>query len=594
MNRTALPKGRKRIAEILQEQGLINEEQVRQAISLQQRSQKRLGEILVDLGFVSEHEIADALARQSGFNRVHLEQVAVPREVLELVPRELLERYDVFPVALDGDLLLLAMADPSDVIAQDDVRAASGRIIVPVVASIGEIRRAIGRHFAAGMDWDELMKPVEGEEAGGFMEDLDEEPLVDSPTIRLVNAILIQGIREGASDIHIQPEEEQVRVRYRVDGRLRDAMQFSRRLAPDVVSRLKVMANLDITAQRKPQDGRLRVKVDDNPVDVRMSTMPTIYGEKVVLRALTRAQGVISLDRLPFQSENKAAVRSMLRQPQGLILVTGPTGSGKTTTLYSFLQALNEPDVNIITVEEPVEMRIPGLVQVAVNPRGGVTFASALRAILRQDPDIVMVGEMRDSETAELAVRGALTGHLVLSTLHTNSASGAITRLLDMGVEPFMLSGTLVGIVAQRLVRRLCRGCRKPVEALNDMEAEFLGERARGAVVYRAVGCPRCGGTGYAGRTVLEEALLINRHVRRLIRDGADEDLIAAAAREAGMVPLRESAVRLVLAGDTTVDEVLRSIYTVDEYTGFPEGMEDLFEEADPVPAPWDEEQEAL
>jgi len=262
--------------------------------------------------------------------------------------------------------------------------------------------------------------------------------------------------------------------------------------------------------------------------------------------------------------------------------VTGPTGSGKTTTLYSFLQALNEPDVNIITVEEPVEMRIPGLVQVAVNPRGGVTFASALRAMLRQDPDIVMVGEMRDSETAELAVRGALTGHLVLSTLHTNSAAGAVTRLLDMGVEPFMLAGTLVGIVAQRLVRRLCRGCRQPAESLNETEADFLGETAEGTVIYRAVGCHRCGGTGYAGRTVLEEALLVNRDVRRLIRDSADEELIAAAARRAGMVSLRESAIRLVAAGETTVDEVLRCIYTVDEFAAIPEG---IFDEGDGAPA---------
>ncbi|OUM93197.1 MAG: hypothetical protein BAA04_12345 [Firmicutes bacterium ZCTH02-B6] len=570
MSATAVRKERKRIAEILREQGLISEEQVRQAIAVQQRSRKRLGEILVDLGFVGEHELADALARQTGYSRVHLDQAAVPREVLELVPRELLERYDMFPVALDGDRLLVAMADPSNVLAQDDARAASGRDIVPLVASTGEIRRALGRHFAAGVDWDSLQEWPGGTPGQGVADDLVEEPLVESPTIRLVDAILVQGIREGASDIHIQPEEDRVRVRYRVDGRLRDAIEFSRRVAPDVVSRLKVMASLDITVQRKPQDGRLRVKVDGAPVDVRISTIPTIHGEKVVLRVLNRSHGVISLDRMPFQPENMKAVRSMLRQPQGLILVTGPTGSGKTTTLYSFLHALNAPDVNIITVEDPVEMRIPGLVQVALHPKGGVTFAGALRAILRQDPDIVMVGEMRDAETAELAVRAALTGHMVLSTLHTNSAAGAVTRLLDMGVEPFMLSGTLVGIVAQRLVRRLCRGCRKQAETLNELEADFLGRAAEGATLYRAVGCPRCGGTGYSGRTVVEEALLVSREVRRLVRDGADEAQIAAAARAAGMVTLRESTVRLVVAGDTTVDEVMRSIYTVDDLAGTP------------------------
>jgi len=569
---------RKRIAEILKEQGLVTDEQVRQAIALQQRSNKRLGEILVDLGFVSEKELADALARQYGYARVHLDHAAINPELLDLFPREMLERHDMVPVAVDGDRLFLAMADPIDVVAQDDARAVTGREIVPVVSSLGEIRRALGRHFSAGIDWDELARDREGESGRGFVEDLDVDPFADSPTIRLVNAILVQGIREGASDIHIQPEDDRVRVRFRIDGHLRDALEFGRRLAPDVISRLKVMANLDITVHRRPQDGRFRVQVDGAPVDVRISTLPTIHGEKIVLRVLTRSHGVMSLERLEFQPENLAAVKAMLRQPQGLILVTGPTGSGKTTTLYAFLQTLNRPDVNIITVEDPVEMRIPGLVQVAVNPRGGVSFASALRSILRQDPDIVMVGEMRDKETAEIAVRAALTGHLVLSTLHTNSAAGAISRMLDMEVEPFMLSGTLTGIVAQRLVRLLCRHCRKPVSQLDEVSAYFMGDRAEGKTLYQAGGCERCGGTGYSGRTVVEEALVVNRRVRQLIRTGAGEDAIADAARAAGMVSMKESAARLVMSGQTSVDEAIRAIYSVD----FDDGPLVTFDEGEP------------
>lgn len=567
-------KERKRIAEILKEQGLITDEQVRQAIAIQRREGKRLGEILVDLGFVNEREIADALARQYGITRVYLDQTEVTPELLQLIPREMLERYDMFPVALDGNRLLMAMADPIDVVAQDDARAASGKEIVPVVAALDEIRRALGRHFAVGVDWSQF-----GEESSdsnrGFIEDLDSDPITDSPTVRLVNGIITQGIRERASDIHIQPEEDRVRVRYRIDGRLRDAMEFGRRLAPDVVSRLKVMANLDITMHRRPQDGRLRVQVDDVPIDVRVSTLPSIHGEKIVLRVLSRSQGVMELDKLPMQPENLAAIKRMLRQPQGLILVTGPTGSGKTTTLYSFLQWLNESDVNIITVEDPVEMRIPGLVQVAVQTQGGVNFAGALRSILRQDPDIVMVGEMRDQETAEIAVRAALTGHLVLSTLHTNSAASAITRMIDMGVEPYMLAATLSGIIAQRLVRRLCRLCREPLERLDETAAYFLGERAKGVQLFQAKGCHHCGGTGYSGRTMVEEALLVNPSIRQLIREGADEAAITDAALAAGMVALKESAVRLVVSGVTTVDEVLRSIYTVDEFNGVIGALED-------------------
>ena len=560
--RVPIGKDRRRLTDILKVRGLVTEEQLERALEVQATTGKRIGEILVDMGFVADDDVTNAIAERYGIERARFDDTATGDTAITVVPKELLERYLVFPLRIEGDKLYLAMADPLDVLAQDTIRTATGYEVVPLAASQSEIRRALARFFNVQAEVKAL---VDDFDEGLGEEEAQVEHISDSPTVRIVDLLVAQGIREGASDIHIQPEESRVRVRYRVDGRLRNAMEFRKRLASEIVARIKIVAGLDITQHRRPQDGRMSVDVDGNQVDLRVSTLPTIYGEKVVLRVLRRTEGVLELDRIPFQPENMRAIRRMLRQPQGLILVTGPTGSGKTTTLYSFLQSLNRPDTNVITVEDPVELRVPGLSQVAVNVRGGITFASALRAILRQDPDIVMVGEMRDQETAEIAVRAALTGHLVLSTMHTNSAAAAVVRLIDMGIEPFLVAGTLVGVVGQRLVRRLCRSCKKPVAELDEVARMFFGERVRPDRVYQAVGCGACGHTGHVGRTVIEEALLVTRRVRSLIRPGIQEDEVHAAAREYGMVSLKESGLRLIEAGETSVEEVLRAIYSIDD-----------------------------
>jgi len=559
-------RARKRLGDLLVEAGLVSRDQVEEALRLQKSRNERIGEILVDLGYVTEDEVAAALAEETGLPRLRLEEVDHSGQLLSLVPPEVIRRHFVFPVKLADGALYLAMADPYNIHALDDVRALTGLEIRPLVATPGEIRRAYQRLMGVpGRARDIIEQYGEDEERQEVQAPEDE--IGDAPSVRMVNLILEQAVEARASDVHIEPRQDETIVRFRVDGALQQAMELPKRLAGGVVSRIKVMANLDITNRRTPQDGRTRVAFGDTPVDVRVSTLPTIYGEKVVLRLLPLQSEVMDIEALGFQPESASAIRAMLARRQGMILVTGPTGSGKTTTLYAFLRALNTPDVNIITIEDPVEVRMEGINQVEVSPRGtGVTFASALRSVLRQDPDIIMVGEMRDEETAEIAVRAALTGHLVLSTLHTNSAVATLGRLTDMGVERYLVAGTVIGIIAQRLVRKLCVRCRRPVAELDPLERRFLGPAAEDAVLYEPVGCPACRNTGYHGRLAIEEVLVVDKTIRGLIQCGAPEDEIAAAAAANGMVSLRQSGIRRVLAGETSVREVMRTVYgTVDE-----------------------------
>lgn len=557
---------RKRLSDLLVEQGLIDQNQVAAAMQKQQETGKRLDEILVLEGYVTESQMGEALASHYGIERVELDEVIISANLLGLIPEELMQRHQVFPIAREGRLLKLAVVDPFDIMAQDDVRAATRCNIELYLATAGEIRRAYERHYNLQSSAQEVIAEYADDavdEGEANVEDIG-----DSPGVKVVNIILMQGIRDKASDIHIEPQESRIRVRYRVDGHLREGMEFPKRLGADIVSRIKVMADLDITNRRQPQDGRLRLNLEGSPIDLRVSTLPTIYGEKVVLRILSKSAEVMELDRLGFQPENLGAVQRMLSQPQGMIIVTGPTGSGKTTTLYSFLHRLNSHDENIITIEDPVEIRVEGINQVNVNTRGGVTFASALRSVLRQDPDIVMVGEMRDQETTEIAVRAALTGHLVLSTMHTNSAAATLGRLVDMGIPPYLLVGTLLGVISQRLVRRICRECQEPVRHLKPVEQAFIGRRTQPITLYRGAGCGACGKSGYQGRIAIEEVLIMNRALRDMIRPGVSEEEVADVALAGGMVTLRETGIRQALAGHTTLEEVIRCVHSVDELLG--------------------------
>jgi len=458
----------------------------------------------------------------------------------------------------------VAMADPMDINVIDDLQRLTGKIIRPLVATEEEIIEAFQRTRNIAQSARELLNDYEQEE--GEEEEQTQQYLGDAPGVRLANLILEQAIMQKASDIHLEPLEGRMKVRYRIDGLLRDIMEIPRHLQGDVNSRIKVMAGLDITERRKPQDGRIQLSFNGTEVDLRISTLPTVYGEKIVARVLHRANHLMDLDEFGFSPADLEKMESMLRLNQGLILVTGPTGSGKTTTLYAFLNRLNSPEKNIVTVEDPVEYRLDGVNHVQVNPKVGLTFATGLRTVLRQDPDVIMVGEIRDEETGEIAVRSALTGHLVLSTLHTNSAVATVSRLINMGLEPYILSSTIIGIVAQRLVRRICFDCREEVELTDPLMIRYI--RSLGLepprVVYQGKGCPLCGGTGYRGRTAIGEVLVFNREMRQAVDRRAGEDELLDIALRSGMTTLQRAAVAKLAQGITTAEEIIRTVYSVD------------------------------
>lgn len=432
-----------------------------------------------------------------------------------------------------------------------------------MIATTEEIRAAFRRTRSIARDAKEVFELYQEEEEEVLP---PQKYLGDAPGVRLANMILQQAVREKASDVHLEPQEQGMRVRVRVDGILRDLMEIPKSLRGDVNSRLKIMANLDITERRRPQDGRIQLKVDEHEVDMRISSLPTVHGEKIVARILHKSQDLLKVEDFGFSPTSQKKILQMLRLNQGLVLVTGPTGSGKTTTLYGFLNRLNSPEKNIVTVEDPVEYQLEGVNQVQVNPKTNLTFATGLRTVLRQDPDIIMVGEIRDEETAEIAVRSALTGHLVLSTLHTNSAVATITRLLNMKLERYLLSSTIIGIVAQRLLRTICPDCKEALEFKDRVLQRFLEslQIKPPVTVYRGKGCPLCGNTGYRGRTVVEEVLLFNKEMRAAVEKGASEGELQAIALRSGMITLQETAVRKLIAGVTSVAEIIRTVYSVD------------------------------
>jgi type IV pilus assembly protein PilB len=551
----------KQLAEILLEGGLVDEAQLAAAYDEHQRDGRSLGRVLVEHGVLTEAQLVAALAHQIGLTFVDLTEYSVDGSAVALVPAAVCRRHAVLPIGYEDGRLLLAMADPGNVFAVDDVRSMTGMEPRPVVATRDDLLAAVDRFCRAEADLDDLSTSlaVEEEDDLGRLKEVVEE----APIVKYVNLLITQAIQDRASDIHIEPGETELRVRYRIDGVLHDVMRSPRSIASGVISRLKIMADIDISERRVPQDGRLSVSALGQKVDLRVATLPTVWGEKVVMRILDNSTARLALSDLGFTEENYARYAASFTKPYGMLLVTGPTGSGKSTTLYATLNIVARPEINVITVEDPVEYRLPGINQVQVNAKAGLTFAAALRSILRSDPDVVLVGEIRDHETAQIAVEAALTGHLVLSTLHTNDAPSAMTRLTEMGIEPFLVGSALDCVLAQRLARRLCTRCKEPYRPEPDdlLAAGFPWIPGQDVpTLHRAVGCSACARTGYKGRLALHEVMTVTEEVERLAVGRSASSEIADVATRAGMRRLREDGMRKVRDGVTSIEEILRVV----------------------------------
>jgi len=563
---------RKRIGEVLSEMGLVTPEQLTQALERQQRTGERLGRALVAVG-VSEDQIAHGLSHQLELPMMDFRHQDIDPAAVALLPESLARKYSVLPIRREGTRLMLAMSDPLDVVALDDVAIATGMIVAPVVTTETEIASAIEISYGMGDRAKGLLEEIAAR-PGAISEAEEDEDVgsalerTDAPVIRLADLIVSRGMRDRASDIHIEPMETSVRVRYRIDGILQTVMTIPRNASVPLIARFKVLARMNVAERRAPQDGSFQMAGNGKTVDVRMSSIPTVHGERVVLRLLDKADTILSLEQIGMGPDLRERFERLIRLPWGIILVSGPTGSGKTTTLVSSIAQLNTLDDNIITVEDPVEYQIPGVNQMAVNPRAGLTFATALRAIVRQDPDIIMVGEIRDVETAEIAIHASLTGHLVFSTIHTNDAPSVATRLLDMGIEPFLITSSLVSSIAQRLVRVLCPHCKRPAAASTVEAAETEIRAALGpdvtVKIHEPVGCVYCRYTGYAGRTGIFEMLVVNNPIRQLILRRASATEILETAQQAGMRTMRDDGLLKVASGVTTMEEVLRVTRVVD------------------------------
>ena len=585
-----------KLGEILVRENLISPQHLRQALDYQREHGGRLGFNLVKLGLVSDDTITAILSRQYGIPSVNLELFDIEDSVLRLIPQEVAQKYSVLPLSRVGATLTLAMVDPTNVFAMDDIKFMTGLNVEPVVVAEASVQQAISKYYSTSREIElasvapevvsngngfsdadlvsldnlDLDHSVNAEDVEVF-EDNDEIDLSsltrmseDAPVVRLVNVLLVDALRRGASDIHVEPYEKELRIRFRIDGVLYDVMHPPLKMRDALISRIKILSKLDISEKRLPQDGRIkiRVKVDSRSreLDFRVSTLPTLFGEKVVLRLLDKEKLMLDMTNLGFEPDSLVKFQRNIAKPYGMVLVTGPTGSGKTNTLYSALQSLNTVDTNIMTAEDPVEFNLPGINQVQMKEQIGLNFAAALRSFLRQDPNIVLVGEIRDFETAEIAIKAALTGHLVLSTLHTNDAPSTISRLMNMGIEPFLVATSVNLIQAQRLIRRICKDCKKehptPHEAL--VEIGFSAEEAKTLKSYKGRGCPSCNETGYKGRIGLYEVMEITDEIRELILIGASALELRKKSIEDGMISLRESGLQKIRNGVTTIEEVLR------------------------------------
>ena len=557
---------RVRIGDLLLSQGMITQQQLDTALSEQKIRKTKLGETLIALGYVSQKDFADVLSRQLGVESVDLRKEGLQDAAIRLVPEDIMKKYELVPFAIDennSNILKIAMSDPMYLPAIDDVSLITGMEVVPYFAPTAQIAMQIDRMFgkkqameAAAQYQLEHADELREEEESASNAEVDNAPIV-----KIVRTMLEQAIRQGASDIHIEPLERNLRIRYRIDGALREVMDYNTTLLPAMVARVKIMSGLDISEKRKPQDGRLTLQVDNREYDVRVSVLPTVFGEKTVMR-LTAKDGLSREKKyLGLTPEDEERLDGILKNPHGIILVTGPTGSGKSTTCYTVLSELNREEVNIITVEDPVEANVDGVNQVQVNVKADLTFANALRSILRQDPDIIMIGEIRDGETAGIAVKASITGHLVISTLHTNSTAASITRLIDMGVEPYLIGDSVVGIIAQRLVRKLCPKCHKAREATDQEKKLLMVPASMPQTVYEPVGCEDCGGIGYRGRTAIYEIMPVTAKLRNRIHDKVTADELQEIAVSEGMSTLRMAAAKKVKEGITSCAEMIKVAY---------------------------------
>lgn len=561
-----------RLGAMLVSSGLLTEEQLKKALAVQQKEGGRLGSILVKMNFVQEEKLMMFLSKQYGVPYVDLSRFEIDQNVAKLIPADVAQKYQIMPINRTGATITIAMVDPSNVFAIDDVKFMTGYNVEPVVATEAGIKNAIAKYYSLTSAIEKVMTSLEiDDKAVGVIH--EEEDKVDvaklkaeveeAPVVKLVNLILTDAVQKGASDIHIEAYEKAFRVRYRIDGSLYEVMSPPMKLRAALTSRLKIMAELDIAERRLPQDGRIKLKIKDKEVDLRVSTLPCLFGEKIVMRILDKGNLMLDLTKLGFEPKALKDFMDAITSPYGMVLVTGPTGSGKTTTLYSALQQVNTIDVNIMTAEDPVEYNLMGINQVQMKDDIGLNFAAALRSFLRQDPDIVMVGEIRDYETAEIAVKAALTGHLVLSTLHTNDAPSTINRLLNMGVEPFLVSSSVILILAQRLVRKVCQNCKKPekVPIQTLIDSGFTKEEAEGVVCYKGEGCNTCNNTGYKGRVALYEVMPVKEEIKELILQGASALDIKRTAIKLGMKTLRMSGLSKVKDGLTSLEEVVGTTF---------------------------------
>jgi type IV pilus assembly protein PilB len=558
---------RKKLGEVLVESGLITEEQLGEAMELQKQSKERLGRVLIGMGVGSEKEIALAIARQLGIEFVDLDDIVPDETALLVLPEHLARRYQLIPLGSIDGKLRLGMVDPLDIVAIDDVRRQLRQEIEPVVIAYDSFQRVLNQYPALDDSIKAMIKDIKTDASEEMGLDSLRKLVDEAPVVRLVNSIIVQALRQRASDIHIEAQETRVRVRYRIDGSLYNVMTPPRHIHPAIISRIKIMAEMDIAERRLPQDGRIQLKVENREIDLRVSTIPTVFGEKIVMRILDKSQTMVGIEKIGLIAENRQRFDSMLTKPYGIILLTGPTGSGKTTTLYTILNKLNSTDTNIVTIEDPVEYQMPGVNQVQVNPKAGLTFANGLRSFLRQDPDVIMVGEIRDEETARIAIHSALTGHLVLSTLHTNDAPGAVTRLVDMGIEPFLVASSLVGVIAQRLIRVLCDRCKQiytpPAEVLHRLGATMLAGDGQ-VPIYRPVGCEFCSKIGYKGRLGIFEIMVIDDAIKTLVTKRASISEIKEQAVKQGMWTLAEDGLEKVILGTTSPEEVLDVVFVND------------------------------